>query len=102
MLPSHFRGFLPQRLSDLCLLWLLCAAAFRRLRFTPSSALRIRLNPPPPPCVRLLTRVCLPYSRAQMEVTVEFLLDLDRLVQLLESPVFTCMWVSTFLWACFS
>ena len=76
-------------------------------RFPPTSfhAKFRTSNPskaPPPPCVRLLTRVCLPYSRAQMEVTVEFLLDLDRLVQLLESPVFTCMWVSTFLWACFS
>ena len=29
-------------------------------------------------------------SSAQIEVTVDFLIEVDKLVQLIESPIFTC------------
>jgi len=33
--------------------------------------------------------VCV-YSSAEIEVTVDFLIEIDKLVQLIESPIFTC------------
>lgn len=30
--------------------------------------------------------------RADLEITVQLLVQIDKLVQLIESPVFTCMW----------
>lgn len=30
------------------------------------------------------------FNSAEIEVTVDFLIEIDKLVQLIESPVFTC------------
>ena len=31
-------------------------------------------------------------SSGNLEVTVDFLTEIDKLVQLIESPIFTCKW----------
>ena len=33
------------------------------------------------------------YSSGQLEVTVDFLVEIDKLVQLIESPIFTCKFI---------
>ena len=46
-----------------------------------------------------LRPTCLPWplTSADLEVTVDFLKEIDKLVQLIESPIFACQFVSVFL-----
>lgn len=43
---------------------------------------------------------CLLFSSAELEMTVNILIQIDKLVQLLESPVFTCEY--SFFFSCMS
>ena len=48
-----------------------------------------------------LRSVCLDKSASgDLEVTVEFLTEIDKLVQLLESPIFTCKYRFFFIFIC--
>ena len=55
------------------------------------SSIRTGLQPPSDIVRNLMTRVSYADNRsAELEMTVNMLIQIDKLVQLLESPVFTC------------